>query len=59
MLAEWLATGQGIGSVVITAVGSADTDVVWASVTVVTVTALILYGVAALLENAARKRWGT
>ncbi|MGJ0183093.1 ABC transporter permease [Corynebacterium glyciniphilum] len=59
LLAEWLATGQGIGSVVITAVGSADTDVVWASVTVVTVTALILYGVAALLENAARKRWGT
>lgn len=59
LLAEWLATGEGIGSVVITAVGSADTDVVWASVTVVTVTALILYGLAALLENAARKRWGT
>lgn len=59
LLAEWLATGQGIGSVVITAVGSADTNVVWASVTVVTVTALILYGLAALLENAARKRWGT
>lgn len=59
LLAEWLATGQGIGSTVITAVGRADTDMVWASVTVVTVTALILYGLAALLENVARKRWGT
>lgn len=59
LIAEWLATGQGIGSTVITAVGSADTDVVWASVTMVTVTALILYGLAALLENVARKRWGT
>lgn len=59
LLAEWLATGQGIGSTVITAVGNADTDVVWASVTVVTVTALILYGLAALLEGAARRRWGT
>jgi sulfonate transport system permease protein len=59
LLAEWLATGKGIGSTVITAVGNADTDVVWASVTVVTVTALTLYGLAALLEGAARKRWGT
>ncbi|HIW90425.1 MAG TPA: ABC transporter permease subunit [Candidatus Corynebacterium avicola] len=59
LLAEWLATGEGIGNTVITAVGNADTDVVWASVTVVTGTALILYGVASLLESSARKRWGT
>lgn len=58
LLAEWLATGVGIGNTVITAVGSADTDVVWASVTVVTVSALVLYGLASLLEGAARRRWG-
>ncbi|MGP5244939.1 ABC transporter permease [Corynebacterium variabile] len=59
LLAEWLATGRGIGFTIISAVGRSDTDTVWASVTVVTVAALILYGLAAGLETLTRRKWGT
>lgn len=59
LLAEWLATGQGIGFTIIAAVGRSDTDTVWASVTVVTIAALILYGLAAGLETLTRRKWGT
>lgn len=59
LLAEWLATGQGIGFTIIAAVGRSDADTVWAAVTVVTAAALILYGLAAGLESLTRRKWGT
>ena len=59
LIAEWLATGQGIGYGVVSALGRAQNDKVWALVVVVTVVSLVLYTVAQALENLVLARTGT
>ena len=58
LLAEWLATGQGIGYAVVSAAGRSQNARVWALVVVVTVTALVLYLLAQLVEAAVLSRYG-
>lgn len=58
LLAEWLATGQGIGYAIIAAMGRSANTEVWACVVLATGASLALYGFATLAEQAARKRWG-
>jgi ABC-type nitrate/sulfonate/bicarbonate transport system permease component len=58
LLAEWLATGQGIGYSIVSAVSRARYDAVWASVVVVTVASLVLYALVAVLESSVMKRMG-
>lgn len=58
LLAEWLATGQGIGYSIVSAVSRARYDSVWASVVVVTVASLVLYALVAVLESSVMKRMG-
>lgn len=58
LLAEWLATGKGIGYAVVSAAGRSQNARVWALVVVVTVTALLLYLVAQLIEAAVLSRFG-
>jgi ABC-type nitrate/sulfonate/bicarbonate transport system permease component len=50
LLAEWLATGKGIGYAVVSAAGRSQNSRVWALVVVITMTALLLYLVAQLIE---------
>lgn len=57
LLAEWLATGEGIGNYMVTAQGTARYTAVWASVAVVTVASVALYGVAAAVECAVTRRF--
>jgi len=59
LLAEWLATGQGIGYSIISAIGTSDNTQVWACVVLVTGASLALYGLATLAERATYRRWGT
>ena len=51
LLAQWLATGEGIGSAVVSAAGRSQNTRVWALVVVITLVALLLYMVAQLAEN--------
>jgi len=58
LLAEWLSTGQGLGNGIVTAVAQVRNSEVWASVVVITVVSLVLYGVAQLAENLVLRRMG-
>ncbi|WP_369374863.1 ABC transporter permease [Promicromonospora sp. Populi] len=51
LLAEWLITGRGIGSLVVNAVGRSENNLVWACVLVVTLASLTLYLLAQIAES--------
>nr|WP_231556237.1 ABC transporter permease subunit [Cryobacterium sp. MLB-32] len=58
LLAEWLSTGQGLGNGIVTAVAQVRNSEVWASVVVITVASLVLYGGAQLVETLVLRRMG-
>lgn len=58
LLVEWLATGQGIGYAIISAVGRAKTNEVWAYVVVITLVSIIIYNLVGLLESLILSRFG-
>jgi len=58
LLAEWLITGKGIGSMVVNAVGRSENNLVWACVLVVTLASLALYLVAQIVESFVLARYG-
>ncbi|GAB2876169.1 ABC transporter permease [Nocardioides pacificus] len=51
LLAEWLATGQGIGYAVVSAAARSQISRVWALVVVITLASLVLYLIAQLVES--------
>lgn len=58
LIAEWLATGKGIGYGVVSAAGRAENTKVWALVVVVTLASLLLYTLAQVLESFVLARFG-
>lgn len=58
LLAEWLATGDGIGGSLSGAITQARFAEVWASVAVTTVVALVLYNLVQIIENVVLARMG-
>ncbi|PRY65002.1 ABC-type nitrate/sulfonate/bicarbonate transport system permease component [Glaciihabitans tibetensis] len=58
LLAEWLATGKGIGGAIVAAVAQSKNFEVWASVVVITAVTLLLYGLAQLVESLVLRRMG-
>lgn len=58
LLAEWLITGRGIGSMVVNAVGQSENNLVWTCVLVVTLASLALYLVAQIAESFVLARYG-
>jgi len=58
LIAEWLATGEGIGFAVVSAAGQSKNNEVWALVIVVTVVSLLLYMLAQVLESFVLARYG-
>jgi ABC-type nitrate/sulfonate/bicarbonate transport system permease component len=58
LLAEWLATGQGLGYGIVVAVAQVKNFEVWSSVVVITIVSMVLYGVAQLAENLVLRRMG-
>lgn len=58
LIAEWLATGQGIGYAVVSAAGQSKNNEVWTLVIVVTVVSLLLYTLAQVLESFVLARYG-
>lgn len=58
LLAEWLATGDGIGYGIIQAVTSTDYDRLWASVVIVTLASLLLYSFIGVVERLVARQTG-
>jgi ABC-type nitrate/sulfonate/bicarbonate transport system permease component len=58
LLAEWLATGDGLGSAIQTAYSQVQFSLVWSAVVVVTAVSLVLYNVVRLLETVVLARMG-
>jgi ABC-type nitrate/sulfonate/bicarbonate transport system permease component len=58
LLAEWLATGDGLGSAIQTAYSQVQFSLVWSAVVVVTAVSLVLYNVVQLVETAVLARMG-
>lgn len=58
LLAEWLATGDGMGYAIVSSVSRARYDAVWASVVAVTLASLLLYAVVSMAESVIMRRMG-
>lgn len=58
LLAEWLATGQGLGSGIVVAVAQVKNFEVWSSVVVITIVSMVLYALAQFAENLVLRRMG-
>lgn len=58
LLVEWLATGQGIGYAIVSAIGRAKTSEVWAYVAVITIVSVLIYNLVSLLEESVLAKFG-
>jgi len=58
LIAEWLATGQGIGRAVVSAIGSAKMNEVWALGVVITAVSIALYMIVGLIESLVLAKMG-
>jgi sulfonate transport system permease protein len=57
ILAEWLATGRGMGDLMVRSLSRDEFGMVWASVAVLTVFSVAVYGLATSLESAVLRRF--
>ena len=51
LLAEWLATGKGLGYLMLASVTTFELDRMWAGVTIVTVASILLYTLISFVEQ--------
>ncbi|WP_312888670.1 ABC transporter permease [Nonomuraea rhodomycinica] len=51
LIAEWLATGEGIGAGILRAIGGFRYDEVWADIVVVTAVSIVAYAVVGVVES--------
>ncbi len=58
LLAEWLATGEGIGYAIVSAAARSQINQVWSLVVVITLVSLVLYLLAQLVESVVLARFG-
>ena len=58
LLAEWLATGEGLGWTIVVAAAQVKNAEVWSSVVVITIVSMVLYGLAQFAENLVLRRMG-
>jgi len=57
LLAEWLATGKGLGYLMLAAVTTFELDRMWTGVTIVTVASIVLYTLISLIEQLTLTRY--
>ncbi|MCS5729980.1 ABC transporter permease subunit [Herbiconiux moechotypicola] len=58
MLAEWLATGDGLGGAISRASGSFDYTLMWSAMVLITVVTAVAYASATVLDEVLRARFG-
>jgi ABC-type nitrate/sulfonate/bicarbonate transport system permease component len=57
LLAEWLATGKGLGDEMLTVVNTFDYGELWSAVALITLVSMILYSIVAALEAGVLTRY--
>jgi ABC-type nitrate/sulfonate/bicarbonate transport system permease component len=57
LLAEWLATGKGLGYLMLSSVTSFELDRMWSGVTIVTVASIVLYTLISVIEQLTLARY--
>jgi len=57
LLAEWLATGKGLGYLMLAAVTTFELDRLWTGVTIVTVASILLYTLISVMEQLTLSRY--
>ncbi|GAA2635449.1 ABC transporter permease [Paractinoplanes durhamensis] len=58
LIAEWLATGKGIGYAIVAAVGESQIGAVWALAVLITLATLLIYQALGVVESAVLARMG-
>lgn len=58
LLAEWLATGKGLGYLMLQAGTTFDYNVVWAAAVVITAVSVVVYALVGIVETAVLARFG-
>ena len=58
ILAEWLATGQGLGNLMVTSSSTANYAMVWSSVVLITTVSILLYNAVSVVERPVVSRLG-
>jgi ABC-type nitrate/sulfonate/bicarbonate transport system permease component len=59
LLAEWLATGQGLGSLMLRATASSRFALVWSGSTIIVAASVFAYGLVGMVESLVSRRLGT
>lgn len=59
LIAEWLATGRGIGGGILNAIGAFDYGQVWANIVVLTGVSLLLYTLVGVIESVVLAAYGS
>lgn len=57
-LAEWLATGQGLGAMIVQDYAASQFGALWAEAVLVVVASIVFYGIVGLLERPVVRRFG-
>jgi ABC-type nitrate/sulfonate/bicarbonate transport system permease component len=57
-LAEWLATGRGLGNLIVVSYADSNFDALWASAVVIVAVAVAVYALVGMLEVVVRSRFG-
>jgi len=58
VLAEWLATGKGLGALMVTSSSTSQYDMLWAAVVVITVVSVLIYNTVTTIEVPVLARFG-
>ncbi len=59
ILAEWLATGKGLGYIMVTSSSESQYSLLWASIVTITVVSVLVYNVVGVVERVVAERFGT
>jgi ABC-type nitrate/sulfonate/bicarbonate transport system permease component len=59
ILAEWLATGKGLGYIMVTSSSESQYALLWATIVTITVVSVLVYNFVGLLERTVAERFGT
>ena len=59
LLAEWLATGKGLGSLMLRATASSRFALVWSGSTIIVAASVFAYGLVGMVESLVGRRLGT
>jgi ABC-type nitrate/sulfonate/bicarbonate transport system permease component len=58
ILAEWLATGQGLGDLMVTSSSTSNYSMLWAAVVLITAVSILVYNLVSVIERPVVARFG-